>query len=111
MEVDFGESWVDIAGAPCKVKYLVATLPHSNTYFAKAYPIITELEADLPTRHLHDGRSVAEALTQERQHLRAMPVHLPGTCRVVPRVADKFGHVRVDHVTYSVPIHHAYRPV
>ena len=29
MEVDFGESWADIAGAPCKVKYLVATLPYS----------------------------------------------------------------------------------
>ena len=37
MEVDFGESWVDIAGAPCKVKYLVATLPYSNVYFAKAF--------------------------------------------------------------------------
>ena len=212
MEVDFGESWADIAGAPCKVKYLVATLPYSNLYFAKAYPverleslldgiesafiylggivdrvvldntslavkdvlagrdrvqteafegfrgaypfraefcapakgwekgsveggvkyvrnlvfrprlaveswaalnavILSELEADLPTRHLDDGRSVQEALTLERQHLRAMPVHLPATCRVVARVADKFGHVRVDHVTYSVPIRHAYRPV
>ena len=40
-----------------------------------------------------------------------MPAHLPATCRVVARVADKFGHVRVDHVTYSVPIRHAYRPV
>ena len=39
MEVDFGESWVDIAGVPCKVKYLVATLPFSNAYFAKAYPV------------------------------------------------------------------------
>ena len=39
MEVDFGESWVDIAGAPCKVKCLVATLPYSNVYFAKAYPV------------------------------------------------------------------------
>ena len=39
MEVDFGESWVDIAGVPCKVKYLVATLPFSNAYFAKAYPL------------------------------------------------------------------------
>ena len=39
MEVDFGESWVDIAGVPCKVKYLVATLPYSNAYFAKAYPV------------------------------------------------------------------------
>ena len=37
MEVDFGESWADIGGAPCKVKYLVATLPYSNAYFAKAY--------------------------------------------------------------------------
>ena len=39
MEVDFGESWVDIAGVPCKVKYLVATLPFSNAYFAKAYAV------------------------------------------------------------------------
>ncbi len=212
MEVDFGESWVDIAGVPCKVKYLVATLPFSNAYFAKAYPverleslldgiesafryfgglvdrvvldntslavkavlvgrdraeteafeafrggypfraefcapakgwekgsvetgvkyvrnlvfrprlaveswaalnaaIITELEADLPTRQLEDGRPVGEALAEERRRLRAMPAHLPDTCRVVARVADKFGHVRVDRVTYSVPIRHAYRPV
>ena len=73
--------------------------------------IITELEADLPTRHLDDGRSAEEALAQERQHLRALPAHLPATCRIVPRVANKFGHVRVDRVTYSVPIRHAYRPV
>ena len=212
MEVDFGESWVDIAGAPCKVKYLVATLPYSNAYFAKAYPverleslldgiesalryfggvvervvldntslavkevlsgrdrvqteafeafrggypfraefcapakgwekgsvetgvkyvrnlvfrprlaveswaalnaaILAELEADLPTRHLDDGRSVEDALTLERRHLRALPAHLPATCRVVARVADKFGHVRVEKVTYSVPIRYAYRPV
>ena len=73
--------------------------------------LITELEADLPTRHLDDGRSVQAAWMLERKHLRAMPVHLPATCRVVARVADKFGHVRVDHETYSVPIRHAYRPV
>ena len=180
MEVDFGESWVDIAGTPRKVKYLVATLPYSNAYFAKAYPVerleslldgiesafayfggvvdrvvldntslavkeilagrdrvltgafeafrgaypfrpefwaalnatlLTELEADLPTRHLDDGRSAEEALALERQHLRAMPRHLPATCRVVARVADKFGHVRVEHITYSVPIRCAYQPV
>ena len=212
MEVDFGECWVDIAGAGCKVKYLVATLPYSNAYFAKAYPverleslldgiesafryyggvvervildntslavkdvlagrdrvqteafnafrggypfraefcapakgwekgsvetgvkyvrnlvfrprlaveswtalgatILAELEADRPARHLADGRSVEDALALERQHLRALPAHLPDTCRVVARVADKFGHVRVDHITYSVPIRHAYRPV
>ena len=40
MEVDFGESWVDIAGVPRKVKYLVATLPFSNAYFAKAYTVV-----------------------------------------------------------------------
>ena len=39
MEVDFGESWAEVAGVPCKVKYLVATLPYSNVYFAKAYPL------------------------------------------------------------------------
>ena len=39
MEVDFGESWASVAGALCKVKYLVATLPYSNVYFAKAYPV------------------------------------------------------------------------
>ncbi|MCY4632707.1 MAG: IS21 family transposase [bacterium] len=212
MEVDFGESWVDVAGVPSKVKYLVATLPFSNAYFAKAYPVerleslldgiesafcyyggvvervvldntslavkdvlagrdrvlteafeafrggypfraefcapakgwekgsvetgvkyvrnlvfrprlaveswaalnaalLLELETDLPMRHLDDGRTVEQGLAQERQHLRALPVHRPATCRVVARVADKFGHVRVDHVTYSVPIRHAYRPV
>ena len=73
--------------------------------------IIRELEAGLPTRHLDDGRPVEEALAQERRHLRAMPAHLPATCRVVPRFADKFGHVRVDKVTYSVAIRHAYGPV
>ena len=73
--------------------------------------LITELEADLPARHLDDGRPVQDAWRLERQHLRALPVHRPATCRIVARVADKFGHVRVDHITYSVPIRHAYRPV
>ncbi len=73
--------------------------------------LLLELETDLPMRHLDDGRTVEQGLAQERQHLRVLPVHRPATCRVVARVADKFGHVRVDHVTYSVPIRHAYRPV
>ena len=73
--------------------------------------LITELEADLPARHLDDGRPVQDAWRLERQHLRALPVHRPATCRIVARVADKFGHVRVDHITYSVPTRHAYRPV
>ena len=37
--------------------------------------IIAELEADLPRRDLDDGRSVEDALTLERQHLRAMAAH------------------------------------
>ena len=73
--------------------------------------IITELEADLATRQLADGRPVREAWTLERRHLRALPVHLPETCRVEARVVDKFGHVRADRVTYSVPTRYAYRPV
>ena len=85
--------------------------PNVESWAALNALIITELEADLPTRHVDDGRSAEEAWTLEREHLRAMPVHRPATCRVVARVADKFGHVRVDHVTYSVPIRHAYRPV
>ena len=85
--------------------------PNVESWAALNALIVTELEADLPLRHLDDGRSVQEAWTLERQHLRALPVHLPATCRVVARVADKFGHVRVNHITYSVPIRHAYRPV
>ena len=212
LEVDFGESWAEVAGVLRKVKYVVATLPYSNVYFAKAYPverleslldgiqaafaymggvtdrvvldnttiavkqvltgrdrvqtdafqafrgaypfaaafcapakgwekdsvetgvtyvrnlvfrprptvaswaalnalIITELEADVATRRLADGRPVREAWTLERRHLRALPVHLPETCRVEARVVDKFGHVRADRVTYSVPTRYAYRPV
>ena len=73
--------------------------------------IITELEADVATRRLADGRPVREAWTLARRHLRAVPVHLPETCRVEARVVDKFGHVRADRVTYSVPTRSAYRPV
>ncbi len=61
--------------------------------------IIAELEADLPTRHLDDGRSVEEALAQERRHLRAMPAHRPATCRVVPPVTD----VRPELAQIAVP--------
>ena len=212
LEVDFGESWAEVAGVLRKVTYVVATLPYSNVYFAKAYPIerleslldgiqaalasmggvtdrvvldnttiavkqvltgrdrvqtdafqafrgaypfaaafcapakgwekgsvetgvtyvrnlvfrprptvaswaalnaliITELEADVATRRLADGRPVREAWTLERRHLRAVPVHRPETCRVEARVVDKFGHGRADRVTYSVPTRYAYRPV
>lgn len=39
MEVDFGESWAEIAGRRRKVKYVVVSSPASKAYFAKAYPV------------------------------------------------------------------------
>jgi len=39
MEADFGESWAMIGGRVRKVKFFVVTLPYSNVYFAKAYPV------------------------------------------------------------------------
>ncbi len=39
MEVDFGESWAEIAGVLRKLKFFVATLPASNAYFGKAYRV------------------------------------------------------------------------
>ncbi len=211
LEGDFGESWAVVAGLLRKVKYFVATLPCSNVYFAKAYPverleclldgfaeafrylggvprrgvmdnpslavmkilsgahreeteafqafrgaypfhvdfcapgkgcekgssetgvkyvrnnvfrplphvesfgelnarILEELDRDLDVRRVADGRSVREAWAAERAQLRPLPLHPPETCRTLARVADKFGHVRVDRVTYSLPIAYAYRP-
>ena len=212
LEVDFGESWVVVGDRRHKVKFVVATLPFSNVYFAKAYRIErleclldalssafrffgglpsrvvldntslavkevltgrdrTETEAfagfrgawpfaaeycaprkgwekgsveggvqfvrdnffrpmpqvsswedlnsclqrgllaDMDRRRVEDGRSVREAFEQERQRLRPLPAHPPEACRVLARVADKFGHVRVDRSHYSVPIIHAWQPV
>jgi len=39
LEGDFFENWVRIAGRLCKAKVFVDTLPSSNAYFAKAYPL------------------------------------------------------------------------
>jgi len=212
MEADFGESWAIVASVLHKIKFLVATLPCSNVYFAKAYPverleclldgfeesfrflggvprrvvldntslavkkvlsgahreeteafhafrgaypfhadfcapgkgcekgsaetgvkyvrnnvfrplphvesfaelnarILEELGRDLDERTVGDGRSVREAWAAEREHLRPLPPHLPETCRTLARVADKFGNVRVDRVTYSLPSQYAYRPM
>lgn len=208
MEVDFGESWAEIAGRRRKVKYVVTALPASNAYFAKAYPmerleclmdamaeaftwlggvprravldntslavkkvlkgkdrletdrfhafrgewlihvdfcapgkgwekgsvergveyvrglvfrpmpkmesfdalnawIVHELDHDLDLRKLTDGRTARQALVAEREHLRPLPEHRPETCRVIACVADKYGHVRVDRCTYSLPTRYA----
>jgi hypothetical protein len=73
--------------------------------------LLCELEADLETRRLADGRTVREAWGTERASLRPLPSAPVETCRTLSRVADKFGHVRVDRVRYSVPIRYAYRPI
>lgn len=73
--------------------------------------ILRTLEEDLDARRLPDGRSVRQAWTAEKEHLRPLPAHLPEACRVLSRTADKFGHVRVQRASYSVPIEEAYRPV
>ena len=39
--------------------------------------LLLKLEADLPMRHLDDGRTVEQALAQERERLRALPAHFP----------------------------------
>jgi transposase len=39
LEVDFGEAWIELGGEARKVKFLVATLPASNAYFARAYRV------------------------------------------------------------------------
>jgi len=70
-----------------------------------------ELERDLDCRKLRDGRTAREALADEREHLRPLPVHRPEACRIIACTADKFAHVRVDRATYSLPVAHARRPV
>ena len=59
LEVDFGESWAEVAGVLRKVKYGVATLPYSNVYFATAYPV-ERLES------LLDGIQAAVGLSGRR---------------------------------------------
>ncbi len=39
LEGDFFEAWAEIAGRLCKARVFVGTLPCSNAYSAKAYPI------------------------------------------------------------------------
>lgn len=212
MEIDFGESWAEVAGRKTKIFFFVAALPASNAYFAKTYafqrieclldgissaidwfggvprrvifdnasmavtkvlkgeqrietelfhafrsdwplgadfcnpgsgwekgsvergveyvrglclrpmPLVAhfeelnaqllhELEVDLDRRALECGSTARAALEAEREHLRPIPVHRPDPGRVTSCVSDKYGHVRVDRSTYSVPSELARRPV
>ena len=86
-------------------------LPEAQSLADLNAAIVRELEQDLARRRLQDGRTAEVALIEEREHLRPLPMRLPTTARTRSVVADKFGHVRLDGATYSVPIVHAYRPI
>ena len=85
MEVDFGESWADIAGVPCKVKYLVATLPHSNVYFAKAYPLerLESLLDGIESAFVYFG-GVVERVVLDNTSLAVKQENPPHLCGVSP---------------------------
>ena len=88
MEIDFGESWAELAGCRTKIFFFVATLPASNAYFAKAYRfqrveclldgITSAIEwfGGLPARVVFDNASTAvkkilkgaERIENERFH-------------------------------------------
>jgi transposase len=86
-------------------------IPEAASFDVLNASVLQELEHDLDHRRLPDGRTAREALADERAKLRALPAHLPEACRVLTRVANRFAHVRVDQVTYSVPLEHARRAV
>ena len=65
--------------------------------------MLNELDVDLDRRSLRDGTRVREAFDDERTHLRPLPTLLPCTAQVSSCTADKYGHVRIDRSTYSVP--------
>ncbi|MGH7162852.1 MAG: Mu transposase domain-containing protein [Planctomycetota bacterium] len=86
-------------------------VPEASTLAGINAMLLAELEGDLDARRLPDRRTARQAWHGEREHLRPLPERAVETCRVLARVADKFGHVRLDGVAYSVPTTHAYRPV
>ena len=83
----------------------VATLDELNA------SILHELDVDLDARAVAGGRTARQASLAEKEHLRPLPDHPPSPCRTHARVVDKFGHVRVERNTYSVPIEHVYKEV
>ncbi len=86
-------------------------MPHVVSLDVLTAEIAATFDEDLDRRRLADGRTAREALEEERRHLRPLPAHFPETCRVLPGVADKYGHVAADHAHYSIPTRHARRAV
>jgi transposase len=86
-------------------------MPNAASFDELNEQICLELDADMERRRLADGRTVLEALTAEREHLRPLPAAMPEACRTTSRVVDKFAQIVVDGVRYQAPISCAYKPV
>ena len=86
-------------------------MPDVESFEALNEQMRREFEVDMQSRRLPDGRTVLEALTSEREHLRPLPVVMPEACRATTRVVDKFAQIVVDGVRYQAPIECAYKPV
>jgi transposase len=86
-------------------------MPDVPSFAALNERIRSELAADMERRRLPDGRTVGEALTAEREHLRPLPAAMPEPCRATTRVVDKFAQIVIDGVRYQAPIACAYKPV
>lgn len=71
-------------------------MPDVPSFAALNELIRSEMAADMERRRLPDGRTVAEALTAEREHLRPLPAVMPEPCRATTRVVDKFAQVVVE---------------
>jgi transposase len=81
---------------------LTALPPMKGLDELNAY-ILNELDVDLDRRTLPDKTRVRGAFEEERTHLRPLPLSMPCTARLLSSTADKYGHVRIDRSTYSVP--------
>ena len=86
-------------------------IPRADSWDELNVALELALREEMERRRLEDGRTVAQVWRAECELLRPLPAHPPEACRILPRVADKFGHVRVDRAHYSVPIRHAWQPV
>ena len=71
--------------------------------------MLNEIDVDLDRRSFRDGTRVREAFEDERTYLRPLPISTPCTAQVLSCTADKYGHVRIDRSTYSVPTDYARR--
>lgn len=103
MEVDFGEAVVRIGGCDRRIKFLVATLPASNAYFAKAY-YVERLECLLDgirEAFLWFGGLTRRAVLDNTTL--AVRRVLPGPERVEQRAFEAFRGGLPLHVDFAAP--------